>query len=533
MLAPARETRAPQLLDVGCGTGVVTAAALALGAEVTAVDPDPGMLELVARRHPHATVRAAALPDLPFEDEQFDAIVGNFVINHVPDTPKALAELHRVLCPGGTIALTWWKSGEMTATSVFADAIAATGIPYDPPPRPFTAHDTPPPRCTALHRAAAGGGLPGSGRRHRAGVSRLRPPGPSHPQTSAGREFLETHARQRREDLPERADTGLISVATATGIFGTGRVRSVVNLLTKRPERGPVSSPCTAASPDVRGGEYIGPTPKRLTPPRRPGRRARPAAQRVAGGSRDKHVGRLGAGVGVRPAVTALRAQVIEVGPALGVRVTGDGHHAGGGGRAQEQAAAARWSVPNCVTNPSLASHPGIMPMPALPPGRSSAGRGIEAGVRLLAMPGCTQPSPHATSPARDACRRTYRSRGQRPNRRRTRRFRGQRSSRRRACRSSRRATSSRCWLSASLLRALASLRSSDATFSARSSCSFVAASSASRHSRCAASASWSSLAFLASASSRFLARAASSSGDGFLRPAGRSRGTGAGAKPL
>ncbi|MET8866359.1 methyltransferase domain-containing protein [Nonomuraea sp. NPDC004580] len=149
LLAKSCPGRAPRLLDVGCGTGVVTAAALALGAEVTAVDADAAMLELAARRHPYATVRLAALPDLPFEDGRFDAIAGNFVINHVPDTRAALAELHRLLRPGGTLALTWWKSDEMTATNVFADAIAQAGIPYDPPVRPFSAHDTPP-RFTAL-----------------------------------------------------------------------------------------------------------------------------------------------------------------------------------------------------------------------------------------------------------------------------------------------------------------------------------------------------------------------------------------------
>ncbi|MBF8189574.1 class I SAM-dependent methyltransferase [Nonomuraea sp. K274] len=143
LLDLARRSRAPRLLDVGCGTGVVTAAALALGAEVTAVDADPVMLEVAARRHPYATIRQACLPDLPFEDEEFDAIAGNFVINHVPDTAGALKELHRVLRPDGTIALTWWKSDEMTATNVFADAIAAARIPYEPPPRPFTANDTP------------------------------------------------------------------------------------------------------------------------------------------------------------------------------------------------------------------------------------------------------------------------------------------------------------------------------------------------------------------------------------------------------
>lgn len=154
LLASADRNRAPRLLDVGCGTGVVTAAALALGAEVTAVDADPGMLELIARRHPYATIRLAALPDLPFEDEQFDVIAGNFVINHVPDAPEALSELHRVLRPGGTIALTWWKADEMTATNVFAEAIAAAQVPYDPPVRPFTSHDTPQ-RFTALLAGAS------------------------------------------------------------------------------------------------------------------------------------------------------------------------------------------------------------------------------------------------------------------------------------------------------------------------------------------------------------------------------------------
>ncbi|MGW0803701.1 class I SAM-dependent methyltransferase [Nonomuraea sp. NPDC002799] len=134
---------APRLLDVGCGTGVVTAAALASGARVTAVDADPDMLELVARRHPHASIRRAALPELPFEDAAFDAIAGNFVINHVQDPAEALRELHRVLRPGGAIALTWWKADEMTATNVFADAIAAAGVPYEPPVRPFAAHSAP------------------------------------------------------------------------------------------------------------------------------------------------------------------------------------------------------------------------------------------------------------------------------------------------------------------------------------------------------------------------------------------------------
>ncbi|WP_220040251.1 class I SAM-dependent methyltransferase, partial [Nonomuraea aridisoli] len=153
LLAPARAIRAGRLLDVGCGTGVVTAAALALGAEVTAVDADPAMLALTARRHPYATVRRATLPELPFADERFDAAAGNFVINHVPDPARTLQELRRVLRPGGSLALTWWKADEMTATGVIADAVAAAGIPYDPPPRPFSAYDTPSRFTTLLEEA--------------------------------------------------------------------------------------------------------------------------------------------------------------------------------------------------------------------------------------------------------------------------------------------------------------------------------------------------------------------------------------------
>ncbi|NUP77099.1 MAG: methyltransferase domain-containing protein [Nonomuraea sp.] len=135
--------RPRRLLDLGCGTGVVTSAALALGAEVTAVDTSPAMLEVVARRHPGVTVRRATLPELPFEDAAFDAVAGNFVVNHVPDTRATLAELHRVLRPGGALALTWWKSDEMTATNVFAEAITRAGVPYEPPSRPFAEVEAP------------------------------------------------------------------------------------------------------------------------------------------------------------------------------------------------------------------------------------------------------------------------------------------------------------------------------------------------------------------------------------------------------
>ncbi|WP_336208952.1 class I SAM-dependent methyltransferase [Nonomuraea sp. LPB2021202275-12-8] len=148
----------PHLLDVGCGSGVVTARALALGARVTAVDADPAMVELTARRHPRARVRAAALPELPFADGTFHAVAGNFVINHVPEPLAALRELRRVVRPGGTVALTWWKSDEMTATGLIAEAITAAGVPYEPPPGPFAAVAAPE-TFSALMREAGFSGV--------------------------------------------------------------------------------------------------------------------------------------------------------------------------------------------------------------------------------------------------------------------------------------------------------------------------------------------------------------------------------------
>ncbi|WP_169577057.1 class I SAM-dependent methyltransferase [Nonomuraea coxensis] len=149
----ARSHGARRLLDVGCGSGVVTEAALALGAEVTAVDADPAMAELTARRFPGAAVLRAALPGLPFGDGAFDAVAGNFLINHVPDTAASLRELRRVLRPGGTLALSWWKAGEMTATAVLSDAMDAAGLAPAAPPRPFAA-DADPERFAALLAAA-------------------------------------------------------------------------------------------------------------------------------------------------------------------------------------------------------------------------------------------------------------------------------------------------------------------------------------------------------------------------------------------
>ncbi|MCX4751323.1 methyltransferase domain-containing protein [Kitasatospora sp. NBC_01287] len=116
-----------RVLDVGTGTGVVAAAAAARGARVTAVDADPGMVELARQAVPEAAARVATLPELPFADDEFDAVVGNFVLNHVGRPRQALAELRRVTRPGGRIAVTIWASPAAPGQALLGRAIQAAG----------------------------------------------------------------------------------------------------------------------------------------------------------------------------------------------------------------------------------------------------------------------------------------------------------------------------------------------------------------------------------------------------------------------
>lgn len=97
-----------RLLDVGTGIGTVAAAASARGARVTAVDAEPGMIELARLQAPDAEFHEAVLPDLPFPADTFDAVVANFVVNHVGRPTAAVRAMREVCRPGGHVAATIW-----------------------------------------------------------------------------------------------------------------------------------------------------------------------------------------------------------------------------------------------------------------------------------------------------------------------------------------------------------------------------------------------------------------------------------------
>lgn len=106
-----------RVLDVACGTGVVARlAAVAVGpaGQVVGVDLNPGMLAVAKRHTADAGIEwhEGDAGALPCADGTFDAVLCQQGLQFFPDKAGALREMHRVLAPGGTLALCVWRSIE-------------------------------------------------------------------------------------------------------------------------------------------------------------------------------------------------------------------------------------------------------------------------------------------------------------------------------------------------------------------------------------------------------------------------------------
>ena len=100
-----------RLLDAGCGPGTFATLAAEAGAEVVAVDVEPAEVDKARTQAEklgltgRITFEAASLLDLPFEAEQFDLVWVSMVLHHIADPVAAMAELGRVVKPGGRAAI--------------------------------------------------------------------------------------------------------------------------------------------------------------------------------------------------------------------------------------------------------------------------------------------------------------------------------------------------------------------------------------------------------------------------------------------
>ncbi len=93
------------VLDIACGTGVLTEQFVRMGANVTAIDLTPKAVELTKKRLALyglvANVIEGDAQEMPFADNTFDYVCAWGCLMHMPRTEKAISEIHRVLKPGG------------------------------------------------------------------------------------------------------------------------------------------------------------------------------------------------------------------------------------------------------------------------------------------------------------------------------------------------------------------------------------------------------------------------------------------------
>ncbi|MDA7428283.1 class I SAM-dependent methyltransferase [Primorskyibacter aestuariivivens] len=98
------------VLDLCCGQGALTSQLLDAGHRVTGLDFSPPLLEMARRVAPGAEFIEGDAQDMPFDTGRFDAVMCNFGMMHIPDQDKAMAEITRVLKPGGRFGMATWAT---------------------------------------------------------------------------------------------------------------------------------------------------------------------------------------------------------------------------------------------------------------------------------------------------------------------------------------------------------------------------------------------------------------------------------------
>jgi SAM-dependent methyltransferase len=126
-------------LDVGCGTGSFTESILQHSepSAISAIDPAEDQIAYAKSRPSASRVdyRVGDAQNLPFNDGEFDVAAMALVITFVPDRAKAVAEMKRVVRPGGMVATYMWDlPGKATTQQPMIDALEGMGIERHRPP---------------------------------------------------------------------------------------------------------------------------------------------------------------------------------------------------------------------------------------------------------------------------------------------------------------------------------------------------------------------------------------------------------------
>ncbi|MBW3619675.1 MAG: methyltransferase domain-containing protein [Actinobacteria bacterium] len=117
------------LLDLACGSGMALQRAEARGAVCSGIDASEGLLAVAAERAPGASLTAGDTAALPYDDATFDVVTSTNGVQY--GSEQALAEVARVLRPGGRFAMAFWSDPH--DYQPYFDAIAAHSPPTGEP----------------------------------------------------------------------------------------------------------------------------------------------------------------------------------------------------------------------------------------------------------------------------------------------------------------------------------------------------------------------------------------------------------------
>jgi len=120
---------APTVLELAAGTGLITAEVAPRAADYVATDLEPAMLSLLQARVPDVEARVADAMELPFETDRFDVVVAANLLHLLPDPGAGLAEVARVLRPGGALFAPTFCHGAGPRARLVSSLLSRTGFP--------------------------------------------------------------------------------------------------------------------------------------------------------------------------------------------------------------------------------------------------------------------------------------------------------------------------------------------------------------------------------------------------------------------
>src|SRR5262245_24219787 len=106
-------TGGQRVLDVGAGTGALTAELVKHADSVAAAEPSPPFVAALQAKLPDVDVRESRAEGLPWDNCTFDAALAQLVVSFMADAPKGVGEMRRVVREEGTVAVCMWRRDEV------------------------------------------------------------------------------------------------------------------------------------------------------------------------------------------------------------------------------------------------------------------------------------------------------------------------------------------------------------------------------------------------------------------------------------